>query len=271
MSMKAGDLIRSIEKFHDKLLEHRDLWAESLDRSAPILPERNLVELQEQCRSLGRMLGSIRPYLQRFRSTWLAERGGVEFDTLDAAVGIEQLAPIKGPSLQYVINGLNQTLGALQTLAPDDVVPESASKPIRAEHAIAGYLDKLHPSVGKASSELFRDSHYPEAVEAAFKSVLQYLRDQTGLTLDGADLINVTFGTGSPKLTFGDLDDPSVRNEQVGFMEILKGFWKGVRHPLAHRQGKEEDVQKAFEYLVSASLLCRRIDDAVDSSKAGEQ
>jgi hypothetical protein len=42
---------------------------------------------------------------------------------------------------------------------------------------------------------------------------------------------------------------------------MLKGFYQGVRHPLAHTQGKKEKMIKAFEYLVMASLLCRRIDD----------
>ena len=61
---------------------------------------------------------------------------------------------------------------------------------------------------------------------------------------------------------FGDLTNETVRNEQVGFMEMLKGSVKGVRHPLAHTHGRREDEIKAFEYLAMASLFCRRIDEA---------
>ena len=46
-------------------------------------------------------------------------------------------------------------------------------------------------------------------------------------------------------------------------MEMLCAFAKGVRNPLAHTHGRSEEAQKAFEYLVMASLFCRRIDDAV--------
>jgi len=45
-------------------------------------------------------------------------------------------------------------------------------------------------------------------------------------------------------------------------MEMLKGFYKGCRSPLAHTYGKKEDAQRAFEYMVMASLFCRRIDGA---------
>jgi hypothetical protein len=63
-------------------------------------------------------------------------------------------------------------------------------------------------------------------------------------------------------LAFSDLTDETKRNEQVGFMEMLAAYAKGVRNPLAHTHGKLEEAQKAFEYLALASLFCRRIDDA---------
>jgi Protein of unknown function (Hypoth_ymh) len=62
--------------------------------------------------------------------------------------------------------------------------------------------------------------------------------------------------------------DETKKNEQVGFMEMLCAFVKGVRHPLAHRHGQPEEAQKAFEYLVMASLFCRRIDDAKSRTRA---
>jgi len=43
---------------------------------------------------------------------------------------------------------------------------------------------------------------------------------------------------------------------------MLKGYIKGVRNPLAHTHGKQEEMNKAFEFLVMASLFCRRIDDS---------
>jgi uncharacterized protein (TIGR02391 family) len=124
------------------------------------------------------------------------------------------------------------------------------------------YVQSLHPQIVKAAAPLYHDSHYPQAVEEAVKAVLQYIRNKTGLSADGAALIDTAFSLKSPILAFSDLADQTKRNEQLGFMELLKGFVQGVRHPLAHSQGKQEDAQKAFEYLVMASLFCRRIDDA---------
>jgi uncharacterized protein (TIGR02391 family) len=98
------------------------------------------------------------------------------------------------------------------------------------------------------------------------KAVLEYLRRKAGVGLDGAALVDKVFGINAPILRFGDLTNDTVRNEQVGLMDMLKGFVKGVRHPLAHTHGRREDAQKAFEYLAMASLFCRRIDDATPAA-----
>jgi uncharacterized protein (TIGR02391 family) len=125
-----------------------------------------------------------------------------------------------------------------------------------------GYLHSLHPFIERGCAQLFIDSHYTQAVEEAAKAVFQYIRDKTGLNSDGAALVQTAFSVQSPVLAFSDLSDENKKNEQVGFMEMLKGLAKGVRNPLAHTQGQKEEAQKAFEYLVLASLFCRRIDDA---------
>ncbi len=74
--------------------------------------------------------------------------------------------------------------------------------------------------------------------------------------------MNQAFSLKKPFLSLGDLEDETTRNEQVGLMEMIKGLVKGVRHPFAHSHGRQEPFQRAFEYAVFASILCRRIDDA---------
>ena len=125
-----------------------------------------------------------------------------------------------------------------------------------------GYLQNLHPFIAEGCSQLFLDGHFPQAVEEAAKAVFQYLRNKTSLTTNGSSLAETAFSLKKPILAFSDLSDQTKKDEQLGFMEILKGFAKGVRNPLTHTHGKKEKEQKAFEYLVMASLLCRRIDDA---------
>jgi len=272
--MRAGDLLQELEQFGAALIAHRRLWGESLEQPIPGYPVRNVEELTRQSRDLSRALGSLRPFLERFRSSWIMHHPatGIRWDALDAATGLDQIAQVKGPSLATVIPALDQIIGELQALDPDDEIPREKNRTIRAggsvERVALGYLDHLHPFIREGCARLLQDGHHAQAIEEAAKAVFQYLRNRTGLTADGANLAEAAFSLKSPILAFGDLTDENIRNEQLGFMEILKGVAKGVRNPLAHTHGRKEEFQKAFEYLALASLLCRRIDDA--SPKAEE-
>jgi uncharacterized protein (TIGR02391 family) len=131
------------------------------------------------------------------------------------------------------------------------------------------YLSYVHPFIETGCAQLYQDGHYTQAIEEAVKAVFQYVRNATGLTTDGSSLVQTAFSVKNPILAFSDLADQTKQNEQIGFMEMLCAFLKGVRHPLAHTHGKQEEAQKAFEYLVMASLFCRRIDDASPKQAGG--
>jgi uncharacterized protein (TIGR02391 family) len=266
--MKVSDFAAQVEEFQTKLIEHRQLWGKSLDRIIPEYPIRNVEALQEQSRWLARRLGALRPYITRFDPAWLLMHPatGVTWDALDEAVGLTGVGPVKGPSLRAANQKLDQILGHLATLGQNDEIPADLDKPMRsgatAGSLMIAYLNHLHPFIAKGCAQLYEDAHYAQAVEEAVKAVFQYIRDATGLTTDGAALVQTVFSVKNPVLAFSDLQDDTKRNEQVGFMEMLSAFLKGVRHPLAHTHGRQEEAQKAFEYLVMASLFCRRVDDA---------
>jgi uncharacterized protein (TIGR02391 family) len=266
--MKVGDLISALEEFQSKLNEHRKLWGPSLSSPIPSFPVRDQSELEEQSRWLSRRLGALRPFIERFDSEWLMVHPatGVRWDALDAATGLTAVSQIKGPSLRSVAEKLDQIIGRLQTFEKDEEVPADRTKPLRpglaADRIMLVYLDHLHPFIERGCAQLFRDGHYAQSVEEAAKAVFQYIRDVTGLTGDGAALAQAAFSLNKPVLAFSDFADQTKRDEQVGFMEMLSAFAKGVRNPLAHSHGRLEESQKAFEYLVMASLLCRRVDDA---------
>jgi uncharacterized protein (TIGR02391 family) len=190
---------------------------------------------------------------------------GVTWDALDAATGLTAVAPMKGPSIRAALERLNQILGYLQNLDQNDEVPADPDRPMRSglttDRIMLAYLGSLHPFIERGCSQLYQDGHYAQAVEEAAKAVFQYIRDKTGLVGDGAALVQAAFSLKNPILAFSDLKDQTKQNEQVGFMEMLCAFAKGVRHPLAHTHRRQEEAQKAFEYLVMASLFCRRIDD----------
>lgn len=266
--MRVSALLTALDEFRGKLMEHRDLWAKSLSQPMPSYPVRNVEELEAQSQWLTRRLGALRSYIERFDDSWIMQHPatGVRWDALDASVGLSQVSQIKGPSLRSTIEKLNAIAGKLETFDQDDEIPSDTSVPIRSglspDRIVLAYLAHLHPYISKGCTKLFVDGHYSQAVEESAKAVFQYLRDVTGLSLDGAALATQAFSIKSPILAFSDLSDETKKNEQIGFMELLAAFAKGVRNPLVHTHGKVEEAQKAFEYLVMASLLCRRIDDA---------
>ena len=200
---------------------------------------------------------------------------GVRWNALDAAASLSAVAQAKGHSIRAVIDKLNTIAGRLEALDPNDLLPADKMAPLRSglgpDRLMLSYLGHLHAYISKGCSKLFVDGHYAQAVEESAKAVFQYLREVSGLTLDGAPLAQQAFSVKNPILAFSDLSDESKRNEQIGFMEMLAAFAKGVRNPLAHTHGKLEEQQKAFEYLCLASLFCRRIDDATPKPMAASQ
>jgi len=263
--MRVSALIAALEEFQAKLVEHRDSWDESPDEDDALATSQ---KLQEQSRWLSRKLGALRPYIERFDRSWIMEHPatGVRWDVLEAATGLTAIPQVKGPSISSAIQKIDQILGFLENFDEAEKIPSDPSKPMRsgitADRIMLAYLDHLHPFIARGCSQLYQDGHYAQAVEEAAKAVFQYVRDLTSLKGDGASLVQTAFSVKNPILAFSDLADETKKNEQLGFMEMLCAFTKGVRHPLAHTHGRFEDAQNAFEYLVMASLFCRRIDDA---------
>ena len=266
--MRVSELLAALDEFREKLIEHRVLWSNSLSQPIPDFPVKNIKELEDQSHWLTRRLGALRSYIERFDDEWLMihPSTGVRWDALEASVGLNQVAPSKGPSIRSTIDKLNTIAGKLENLDQDDEIPEDRNVPLKSgsppDRIMLAYLHHLHPFIAKGCLRLFVDGHYTQAVEESAKAVFQYLRDVTGLPFDGSVLATQAFSIKNPVLAFSDLSDDTKKSEQVGFMEILSAFAKGVRNPLAHSHGKLEEGQKAFEYLVMASLFCRRVDDA---------
>jgi uncharacterized protein (TIGR02391 family) len=127
---------------------------------------------------------------------------------------------------------------------------------------LAACLDRLHHRVRSVSAERYIQGRFDDAAEKAVAVVFSYLQEKTGLPLDGADLVNQSFSMSNPKLSFGELSTVTAKDKQVGFMELLKGLYKGVRNPMAHHDPIEPDPYLAFEYLMLASWCCHRIDEA---------
>ncbi len=130
----------------------------------------------------------------------------------------------------------------------------------------------IHPEIMKyCKAELLQDNYF-HAVFEATKGVAQRIREKTGLDLDGAELAQKAFAINKPLLAFNTLQTEQERNDHKGFSNLLIGFFGAVRNPHSHVpkilwEGEEE----AADYLTMASLLMRKIEQAVVTPHASVQ
>lgn len=125
-------------------------------------------------------------------------------------------------------------------------------------------LEHLHPEIIEASGGLFADGHYASAILEAFKWVELRVRSQSGLRGSGQDLMARAFTGEPPPIDVRVEDGQSGDDEQEGFRFLFMGAVRGIRNPKAHEAISQIDPQRTLEYLGFASILMRRLDDAVD-------
>lgn len=126
----------------------------------------------------------------------------------------------------------------------------------------------VHPDVLRfCKAELLQDNYFHAVLEAT-KSVGEKIRQFSGSTEDGSDLVDYAFGlgtTGIPRVAFSALVTASHRSEHTGLMNLMKGLFGTFRNPTAHAPKIEWPILKpdALDILSLASLLHRRLDGAV--------
>jgi uncharacterized protein (TIGR02391 family) len=126
------------------------------------------------------------------------------------------------------------------------------------------YFDRLnlHPRILDVSRDLFIDGHPWEAVFAAAKALVNYVKDRSGThDLDGAPLVRKVFSANSPILAFNDLTDQVDRDEQEGMMHLFEGAVLAIRNPGGH-SFPEGTEQRAIEHISLLSLLAYRVQEA---------
>lgn len=122
----------------------------------------------------------------------------------------------------------------------------------------------VHPDVlAFCREELVADDYF-HAVLEAMKSVLEKLRQRTGLTDDGAQLVDLALGGNPPMLAINSFNTKSEGSEQRGFASLVKGLVGMFRNPTAHepRATWAMDKGDAVELLSTLSLIHRRLDKA---------
>lgn len=114
-------------------------------------------------------------------------------------------------------------------------------------------------------AELLQENYFHAVLEAS-KSVADKLRDHTGLSGDGADLVDRTCSVKSgPIVAFNTLQTEWEKSEQSGLSMLMKGLFSCFRNVTAHapRLLWATSKAEALDMLSLASMLHRRIDAAV--------
>jgi uncharacterized protein (TIGR02391 family) len=122
----------------------------------------------------------------------------------------------------------------------------------------------VHPDVLRfCRAELVADNYFHAVLEAT-KSIADKLRSKTGLTDDGADLVDKALSGNPPLVAINSLGTKSERSEQSGFANLIKGTFGMFRNPVAHEARILWNMSKedAEDLLTLASLIHRRLDNA---------
>jgi len=155
--------------------------------------------------------------------------------------------------------------GKLQTGAKAETLSEAArhANSLRAELA----RRQVHARVLQyCSREILEGNPFHATLEAT-KSVPDRMREMTGLSGDGAALIDAAMGLsqGTPRIAINTLRTASEHDEHKGFANLCKGLVGMFRNPVAHDPRINRSITDAelLELLMIVSMVHRRLDAAV--------
>lgn len=159
--------------------------------------------------------------------------------------------------------GRLQLIGTLRGLEKrllekrDDMTSGAGPSPKEITRAL-----NLHPRIADVAEDLFEDGYQWEAVFAAAKALVNFVKERSGQhQLDGTGLMRTVFSRNNPILAFNELQDHTDLDEQEGMMHLFEGAVLGIRNPGGH-SFPEGPEQRAAEYLSLLSFLAYRTQEA---------
>jgi len=279
---KHKNLLSVLELFCNELKSYKSLL-EHLDESKMIMGHelRERDELQE---SLVRKTGALKRTIIELTSKQYMSLFEKTYDIWSEAFNPPPYLPRQKSALNFCINATNEAIGKLESDIEMGIrdnqgnviekPPELSKKPAEVIGELPIQLfDKMqfHPKVVEASRSCFVAGNYREAILNAFIRLIDYIKERTGLDLDGDDLMNKVFSfnydkdlrkiTKYPIIRINELKNSNDRNEQQGFMFLCKGAAGGIRNPKAHKLITQSNPLHTLEYLAFASLLMRTVEE----------
>ena len=174
----------------------------------------------------------------------------------------ERYEPLRA-NLNAALSFVGLAVDAAGTLLAAEAASTIPAAQRRAEDLRADLVRRgVHADVLRfCKSELVADNYF-HAVLEAMKSVAEKLRTRTGLTDDGADLVDRALGGNPPMLAINGLTTATERGEQRGFANLVKGAFGMFRNPTAHAARVTWSMTKedAEDLLSLASLIHRKLD-----------
>lgn len=112
------------------------------------------------------------------------------------------------------------------------------------------------------SRSLFLSKHYTQAVDQAYKLIVNLVKKKSSIKSDGPDLIRKAFRLSGGDLLITDCSTESKKNEHEGYTHILAGSIQGIRNPRAHEHELKDHPEMALELLILANHLVKVVKSA---------
>ncbi len=119
-----------------------------------------------------------------------------------------------------------------------------------------------HSEIFKYCKAELLEENYFHAVLESIKGIANRIRELSGLTSDGAELVNKAFSVKAPILAINSLLTETELSEQKGFSNILIGIFGAIRNPTAHAPKITWPIseQDALDIFSTISFIHRKLD-----------
>ena len=152
--------------------------------------------------------------------------------------------------------------GRLRKINKSTTISEAEQRANRFKHKLESR--NIHKQIFDfCGAELLVENYFHSVFEAT-KSIAERIRIATGLTDDGASLIDTAFSTVNPLIKINDLKSSTDRSEHLGFANIIKGLFGLIRNPTAHEPKIKFVIEEeeAIDVLSVISYVHKRLDKA---------
>ncbi len=276
------DRLTELRDLYEKLLNYRKYLGRHIYKQN--LNEKDKELTAELLSDLGRKVGYMGKLITELTGLANVDVYGKEYDMWVIALQIPA-GELELSALGYCIQVTNRAIGQFEEDvkngkrdAQGNLLTKEKIRSEKLDTKLESPIDlfdamQFHPKVVEASKSCFTTVNYREAILNAFISLIDYIKELSGLDLDGDDLMNNVFSfnydkeqrkiTKYPTICINELKNKTDRDEQIGFKYLCRGAAAFVRNPKAHKLIAQTDPLHTLEYLAFASMLFKQLDKRI--------